>query len=42
MKKTGILFLLFACLMLVACGTVEKTASESKEVFPLLLNRFCL
>lgn len=32
MKKTGILFLLLACLMLVACGTVEKTASESKEV----------
>ncbi|CAM4103258.1 hypothetical protein BAQ48_00145 [Bacillus luti] len=31
MKKTGILFLLIACLMLAACGNVEKTASESQE-----------
>ncbi|MBE5107478.1 hypothetical protein IGI01_20010 [Bacillus thuringiensis] len=30
MKKTGILFLLIACLMLAACGNVEKTASESQ------------
>ncbi len=30
MKKTGVLFLLISCLMLAACGNVEKTASESQ------------
>ncbi|MGE7939950.1 hypothetical protein [Bacillus paramycoides] len=31
MKKTGVLFLLITCLMLAACGNVEKTVSEKQE-----------